>query len=213
MTGKLKQLTLLILFTTAPAFLFSGCYGNFPLTKAIYRFNGSIGKQSEMSGRFINSIVMIAFLIIPVYGIGTFADAIIFNLIEFWTGHPVNIGMNSSSTAQKDGKLSLSQSQDGEILTIHVRENGEMKSYYAFRSRPGELFVRKNNQYVSVRLSGSKVDANSMEIRSTEGKSVKVSLDAFDRMTQRVQTAMANSGISPADRTAALPAAGHAGSF
>lgn len=34
----------------------------------------------------MNSVVMVALNIIPVYGIATFADAVVLNAVEFWTG-------------------------------------------------------------------------------------------------------------------------------
>ena len=65
--------------------LTTGCFGTFSLTKKIYEFNDSIA-GNDQTGKFVKSLVMIAMSIIPVYQIGVFADVIIFNLIEFWTG-------------------------------------------------------------------------------------------------------------------------------
>jgi hypothetical protein len=71
---KLIGISMLILV------ILSGCYGNFPLTRKVYNWNG------EMGDKYMNNIVFWVLNIIPVYGVASLADAVIFNLIEFWTG-------------------------------------------------------------------------------------------------------------------------------
>jgi len=58
-----------------------GCYGPFTLTKQLHHWNGQVGDK------WVNEVVFIVFVIIPVYGVATLADAIVFNSIEFWTGN------------------------------------------------------------------------------------------------------------------------------
>lgn len=58
----------------------SGCYGQFALTRKLYEWNGSLGNK------FLNTVVMWAFLIVPVYEVCSFVDLVVLNLIEFWTG-------------------------------------------------------------------------------------------------------------------------------
>ncbi len=98
-----------------------GCFGRFPLTRAVYNFNDGVSDN-----KVIKSLVMWAFIIIPVYSIATLADAIIFNLIEFWGGEPVEI---SHVDRQEDGTVVvlgpgaaaneavLTVSRDGEVLS------------------------------------------------------------------------------------------------
>ncbi len=78
-----------ILAVGVAATTFTGCYGSFGLTKKVYQFNGGVGNK------WLKSILFVAMNIVPVYGVSTFADAVIFNLIEFWTG--------SNPIASKDG--------------------------------------------------------------------------------------------------------------
>ena len=59
----------------------SGCYGKFFLTRTLYKWNGEV-----TDNRFVHTIVFWAFVIIPVYELLALGDAIIFNVIEFWTG-------------------------------------------------------------------------------------------------------------------------------
>ncbi|MDB5106171.1 MAG: hypothetical protein JWP91_3860 [Fibrobacteres bacterium] len=63
-----------------------GCYGNFSLTRKVYNWNGTLGDK------WINSVVMFALAIVPVYGACGFLDWVIFNPIQFWTGkNPVTL--------------------------------------------------------------------------------------------------------------------------
>ena len=60
--------------------MLSGCYGPFYLTRKIYNWNGQVGDK------WVNEIVFLVCTWLPVYGLASAADAIIFNSIEFWTG-------------------------------------------------------------------------------------------------------------------------------
>jgi hypothetical protein len=62
------------------AMLMQGCYGNFALTRKLYTWNGSLGDK------WINTLATWAMVILPIYGIAGFADFVILNTIEFWTG-------------------------------------------------------------------------------------------------------------------------------
>lgn len=56
------------------------CYGPFLLTKKIYNWNGKVGDK------FVNSAVMWALIIIPVYSATLFVDFVVLNTVQFWTG-------------------------------------------------------------------------------------------------------------------------------
>ncbi len=78
------------LLVGALATVASGCYGQFALTRKLYEWNGSLGNK------FLNTVVMWAFMIIPVYAVVSFVDLIVLNLVEFWTGS------NPMATLQHD---------------------------------------------------------------------------------------------------------------
>ena len=68
-----------------------GCYGNFALTKKVYKFNKTLGNK------WINSIAMVVGG--PVYSCSVFIDVWILNLIQFWTGtNPLTMGPQDSET-------------------------------------------------------------------------------------------------------------------
>jgi hypothetical protein len=62
------------------AMLTASCYGPFNLTRRVHHWNGEVG------GKWAQEGVFLVFIILPVYGIATLADAVIFNSVEFWTG-------------------------------------------------------------------------------------------------------------------------------
>ncbi|MBP6574343.1 MAG: DUF3332 family protein [Flavobacteriales bacterium] len=69
------------------ASLQTGCYGEFALTHKVYDWNGTVSPN-----KFVKSLVFFGLCIIPVYGVVVFIDAVILNLIEFWTGtNPVSM--------------------------------------------------------------------------------------------------------------------------
>jgi len=73
-----------------------GCYGKFPLTRAVYNANGSITEY-----KVVHSIITWVFIILPVYSLAMLVDFIVLNLIEFWTGDSVEL----SEVRQDDGTV------------------------------------------------------------------------------------------------------------
>lgn len=59
--------------------LFSSCIGSFSLTRKLFSWNQSIGDK------FVNELIFVALLIVPVYEIACLADLLVINSIEFWT--------------------------------------------------------------------------------------------------------------------------------
>lgn len=122
-------------------FLFGGCYGAFPLTKKIYQFNGDIS-----SHKIIQTVVFWVFVIIPVYGIGMLGDAIVCNLIEFWTGEQIlSVGPTTDS---KGNTVCLTPSPDGKQAVLTVSRDGKVLAQ--------EFFV--------------KVSDTTFEVRDAQGK-------------------------------------------
>jgi len=114
----------------------TGCYGRFPLTKKIYAYNGEVSEN-----KWVKSIVMWVFIIVPVYGIGMLADAIVINLVEFWSGKQL---MASMTTVDSDGNavtLAPGATADEAILTVS-RDNKVLGEAH---------FVRVSDQLIEVR--------------------------------------------------------------
>jgi hypothetical protein len=119
--GAKKLIACAVLFAMAPLFL--GCYGAFPLTKAIYKANGRI------QNTVLRNVVFWVFVIVPVYGIGMLADAVIFNLIDFWFGQTITI---SSATDEYGNLLVLAPSADGTQAVLTVSHDGQVVTEVSF---------------------------------------------------------------------------------
>lgn len=93
----------------------SSCYGQFALTKKLHGWNGSLGNK------FLVWLVFLLFFIVPVYGVATFVDAIILNLIEFWTGsNPMGGGggMAERDVQHDDGSRTTMRRVDEKTVRV-----------------------------------------------------------------------------------------------
>lgn len=88
--------------------LFSSCIGSFALWNQLKDWNQGIGNK------FVNELVFLAFNIIPVYGVAYFADVVVLNSIEFWSG---------SNPLAEVGTTKTVKGENGEYL-IRTNENG-----------------------------------------------------------------------------------------
>ncbi|MCF8259411.1 MAG: DUF3332 domain-containing protein [Melioribacteraceae bacterium] len=125
---KLKAVVALLLISS---FMYTsiGCYGSFNLTKKLYNWNGTVGDK------FVNEVVFLAFLIVPVYEATTIIDAFILNAIEFWTGNnPVNLANGEKETQIVVGENStyeITYSQNSiKINCIDGNEKGQNAEFF-----------------------------------------------------------------------------------
>ncbi|MDE6512541.1 MAG: DUF3332 domain-containing protein [Muribaculaceae bacterium] len=58
----------------------TSCMGKFALTRNLYAWN------EQVSNKFVNEILFVAFWILPVYEVCGVADLLVLNTIEFWSG-------------------------------------------------------------------------------------------------------------------------------
>lgn len=114
------MLTRRLLLGGALALGASGCYGKFALTKKLYDWNGTLGNK------FLVWIVFIIFIIVPVYGVCTFVDGIILNLIEFWTGSNPMGGGSAVSSAGGEAERTVDH-EDGTRTTMTRLEGNSVR--------------------------------------------------------------------------------------
>ena len=69
----------LIGLVLAVAFLSVRSTGSFVLTKKVYEFH------RNQDGKWMDELMFLGVVILPVYGLATYGDVLIFNTIEFWT--------------------------------------------------------------------------------------------------------------------------------
>jgi hypothetical protein len=109
-----RRIALVTLLGTAT--LTAGCYGRFPMTKALYRINGGVNNG------ILRNIVFWLLVWFPVYWLAQLGDAIIFNLIEFWTGSSIDL---SAEYEDGDSRVTLKSSEDGNVLSMTISKVGE----------------------------------------------------------------------------------------
>lgn len=107
----MKRTIAALLIGAALVLSFASCYGSFQALKTVHRWNGSLGNP------FLNTLVFWVFWIVPVYEVTALADAIVFNLLEFWTGeNPI------ASVALKDGALAEFERVDDATVKMTVTQ-------------------------------------------------------------------------------------------
>lgn len=91
----------IVAITLCATLLFSSCLGSFQAVNNLKDWNFGISDS-----KFVNNLVFWGFVIIPVYEVFLLGDAIIFNVIEFWSGaNPIALkpGERETQTVMKDG--------------------------------------------------------------------------------------------------------------
>jgi len=65
--------------------LLTGCTGPFALTKSVHKW------QISPDNKWMDEVLFLGCVILPVYWFTTLADGLILNSVEFWTGeNPMN---------------------------------------------------------------------------------------------------------------------------
>jgi hypothetical protein len=140
-----------MLVAMAP-FVFGGCYGTFPLTRTIYKLNGDISDSP-----LVQQVTFWVFIILPVYEIGMLADAIVFNLVEFWTGEKI---LAVGPTMDSNGNtVCLTPSADGREAVLTVSRDGRVLAQ--------ESFVKVSDTTFEVRDAQGNLDGK--VLRSPDG--------------------------------------------
>jgi len=133
---KIRIVVIPILLVAMLPLVIGGCYGTFPITNKIYEFNGDISRH-----KIIKTVVLWVFVIIPVYEVGMIVDAIIPNLIEFWTGEQI---MAVGPTTDSNGNtVCLTPSSDGKQAVLTVSRDGKVLAQ--------EFFVKVSDTTFEVR--------------------------------------------------------------
>ena len=94
-----KNLTKPVIAVLLGALTFSSCIGSFGLTNSVLDWN-----KRATDNKFVNEIIFV--LISPAYAVCSFADLLVINSIEFWTGDKV-IGQvgTTKDVMGKDGRM------------------------------------------------------------------------------------------------------------
>jgi len=97
----------------------TGCWGSFALTKKAYDFNNKF-----WGNKFISWIVYL--ILFWVAGITLFADSLIFNSVEFWTGkNPIALGDTYHETDADGNSVTAVKMEDGSLYMRLDAKTGE----------------------------------------------------------------------------------------
>ena len=91
--------------------LFSSCLGSFSAFNNVLDWNKKVTSE-----KFVNELIYVGLMVLPVYGIVSLGDFIIFNTIEFWTGD------NPVAMQEGDKKIKIVKKQ-GKKLQITTTKN------------------------------------------------------------------------------------------
>lgn len=109
-----------IILTSCAATLLCGslssCMGQFALTKNLYAWN------EQISNKFVNELVFVAFFVLPVYEVCGLADLLVINSIEFWSGD--NPMTASTKTIETEHGRYLVEC-DGKGYDVRLETTGE----------------------------------------------------------------------------------------
>ncbi len=149
----------------AACILFSSCIGSFSLTHKIKDWNESLGNK------FVNELVFVCMHIIPVYELSIFADVLVLNSIEFWTGN---------NALGKAGETKVVKNTQGEDVTITTCENGYTLSNgdtamnLVWDSADQSWSIEYNNQMSKIMKM---IDTENAQLFLMNGETMNVSLD------------------------------------
>ncbi|HUT36700.1 MAG TPA: DUF3332 family protein [Planctomycetota bacterium] len=125
--------------------LLGGCYGTFPMTRAIYKFNGDI-----TGSRTVHALMFWLLLGVGVYDVALIGDALLVNVVEFWTGSDFG-GGSAKATDGNGTTYAFAPSPDGREATLTASHGGKAEA----RVR----FVRTSDTAFEVRDAAGKVTA------------------------------------------------------
>lgn len=159
----------------------TSCMGKFALLKKLYAWN-----EDATGNKFLNNLLFWILLIVPVYGFVTFVDAVILNLIEFWTGsNPM--AMNEGDRIEKQ----MSDGNGGQFLAVATKNR--MEVLYAGHPEKSFALVYQPAQKAWMLETDSKtmclareLDPTHLAVYQPDGSTFRVSKDFDPKMLTRL---------------------------
>ncbi|RKG61174.1 DUF3332 domain-containing protein [Corallococcus sp. AB011P] len=162
----------------------TGCFGSFKLTTKIWQFNKGIS-----GNKFVQWLVFLVFIVVPVYEIGTLVDALVVNSIEFWTGgNPVSSveGEDSNTRIVKLGPtdtLKMSRDVESGVMRLELQREGQEPVVRYFEPLEDGMVARDEAGALLIRAQGQTDGA--VKVTDATGSTVTVhARDAVDAARQ-----------------------------
>lgn len=174
--GKFKRSVAVLAIAVAGMFSFANCFGSFGVVKTLYSAHKNIKIGNGLVIKLVQTLLMY-FPFYFLYGIGTFLDIVLFNLVEFWTGsNPV-----AMSEFDMDGKLvrhhkngneslTLTYSDFGKKLHISVQANGQTEEFVALKEHEGVFFKEIDGKLQKIEVTSAEVGSKTILKLIQDGK-------------------------------------------
>ncbi len=174
-----KFMALLLVLTVTTSI---GCTGSFNLTRKVYDAHRS------QSDKWADELVFLVVAILPIYGIATWCDAIIFNSIEFWTDeNPIVYNPNGPKKfVSKDGdKLVMSYDEESDQITMTATAaDGTTETIILERTDAAVIAKDTEGNILS---SSMRKDNGDMTLYNDQIQMVKsISADQFEDLKQQL---------------------------
>ena len=153
MKAKIKILALIL---GATIFL-NSCIGSFTLTNKVYDWNNRVGDK------YVNELVFLILVILPVYEATFIIDGILLNSIEFWTGdNPLAMEEGKSQkqvVSIKGHKIEITASKNTfnlkHLTGKHAGENAQLifnetKSSWELHTNGETKTISKHSPYQKI---------------------------------------------------------------
>lgn len=149
---KKTYLTVALICTLCVSLTLPSCIGSFSLTNKLLSWNRQIGDK------FVNELVFFAFCVFPVYGVSAFADLIVINSIEFWSGeNPVASGKkiiegNDGKYLVKSDKkgYTIKSLNDGSVVRLDYNKADNSWDFSLPNGETHKLFTFVDDTHVSL---------------------------------------------------------------
>jgi len=110
----------------------TACTGSFRLTGKVYDIHRS------QSDKWVDELIFLGVVIVPIYGIAMLADAIVFNSIEFWSGkNPVTAKTGVQEKVNENAGEKVVMHHDVETGRIEIRATTQDEAIYLDRTENG----------------------------------------------------------------------------
>ena len=121
----------------------TGCFGKFAAFNSLREWNGNFSNN-----KFVNWLIFLVLNIIPVYEIFFFADSLILNSLEFWTGsNPLAAGDTYRETDANGNSVTAVKMEDGSLYMRLDAATGEKQ----------ELILQKDEEIIRILDAKGKV--------------------------------------------------------
>lgn len=155
----LKKISILAFTALFAGLSQAQCVGSFGLTRKVHGFVTSFGNK------WVNWLVFLVFVIIPIYGLAILADAVVVNSVEFWTGHGLaradfdQNGEHRRTVQDGDERADILIRGYGEEMVVNLYKGGQFKKALLLkRDLPGRFFSPDSGQEITVRVRESGTD-------------------------------------------------------